>query len=314
MLFQLKVAPSLGYSYYYTNIGDMLNQGVELELGGDIIRRKNFVWSAGLNLTHYKNKVTRLPDQYKENTTSDGKVNGYDYGTTFLAEGYSVYEMYMPTYAGVNELGEATWYTYQTDKDGQYITDNKGNRNRIVTTDYNHAYQYGRELQGDPTPKVYGGFNTALQFYGVDVSANFTYQIGGMAYDSGYADLMNSPQKTSTGYSYHRDLWNAWTPENKNTDIPRFQYNDQYFASSSSRFLIGASYLNIQNITVGYTLPTNITRKFFVEKMRVYLTCDNVYYWSQRRGLDPRQSISGNTNAYYYAPIRTFSGGVSITF
>ena len=314
MLFQLKVAPSLGYSYYYTNIGDMLNQGVELELGGDIIRRKNFVWSAGLNLTHYKNKVTRLPDQYKENTTSDGKVNGYDYGTTFLAEGYSVYEMYMPTYAGVNELGEATWYTYQTDENGQYITDKKGNRNRIVTTDYNHAYQFGRELQGDPTPKVYGGFNTALQFYGVDVSANFTYQIGGMAYDSGYADLMDSPQKTSTGYSYHRDLWNAWTPENKNTDIPRFQYNDQYFASSSSRFLIGASYLNIQNITVGYTLPTNITRKFFVEKMRVYLTCDNVYYWSQRRGLDPRQSISGNTNAYYYAPIRTFSGGVSITF
>ena len=169
-------------------------------------------------------------------------------------------------------------------------------------------------MQGDATPDFYGGFNTSLSFYGVDLSANFTYQIGGLAYDSGYASLMDSPQQTSVGFAYHRDLWNAWTPEKTNSDIPRFRYNDQYFTSSSSRFLVDASYLNIQNITVGYTLPANITRKFLVEKLRVYLACDNVFYWSQRKGLDPRQSISGSTNPYMYAPIRTFSGGVTITF
>lgn len=154
----------------------------------------------------------------------------------------------------------------------------------------------------------------ALQFYGVDVSANFTYQIGGIVYDSGYASLMASPEDKSTGFAYHRDLWDAWSETNKSSDIPRFQYGDQYFAASSSRFLTDASYLNIQNITVGYTLPANVTRKFFVEKIRIYATCDNVFYWSQRKGLDPRQSLSGDTNAYMYAPIRTFSGGVTITF
>ena len=306
MLFKMKVAPSLGYTSYYTNIGDMLNQGVEIELGGDIIRRKNFVWSAGLNMTHYKNKVLSLPDQYKENTTSDGKVKGYDYGSAFLAEGYSVNTLYYPTYAGVNEKGEATWYTYKTDSNG--------NKSRVVTTNYSDASENGREIQGDTTPKLYGGFNTALQFYGVDVSANFTYQIGGIVYDSGYASLMASPEDKSTGFAYHRDLWDAWSETNKSSDIPRFQYGDQYFAASSSRFLTDASYLNIQNITVGYTLPANVTRKFFVEKIRIYATCDNVFYWSQRKGLDPRQSLSGDTNAYMYAPIRTFSGGVTITF
>ena len=302
MLFNLQVAPSLGYSSYYTNIGDMVNQGVEIELGADLIRRKNFVWNFGVNGTYYRNKITRLPDQYKQHTTHDGKINGYHSGSSFLAEGESMMQWYIPTYAGVNENGEATWYAYDD------------NKNRYVTTDYNVANQKGRELQGDATPDFYGGFNTSLQFYGVDLSANFTYQIGGLAYDSGYASMMDSPQQTSVGFAYHRDLWNAWTPENTNTDIPRFRYNDLYYASSSSRFLVDASYLNIQNITVGYTLPANITRKFLVEKLRVYLACDNVFYWSQRKGLDPRQSISGSTNPYMYAPIRTFSGGVTITF
>ena len=306
MLFSLEVPSSLGYSSYYTNIGDMANQGIEIELGADLIRRKNFVWNFGLNMTHYRNKVTRLPDQYKEHTTHDGKVKGYQSGSSFLAEGQSMMQFYIPTYAGVNENGEATWYAYDTADDGT--------KTRYVTTDYNVANTKGRELQGDNTPDVYGGFNTSLQFYGVDVSANFTYQIGGMAYDSGYASLMDSPQQTSVGFAYHRDLWDAWTPEKTNTDIPRFRYNDQYFTSTSSRFLVDASYLNIQNITIGYTLPAKITRKFLVEKLRVYVTCDNVYYWSQRKGLDPRQSISGSTNPYMYAPIRTFSGGITLTF
>ena len=317
MLFRLSVPSSLGYSYYYTNIGDMVNTGVEVELGADLIRRKNFVWNFGLNLTHYKNKVTSLPDEYKNNTTSDGKVVGYDNGSKFLAEGYPVFSMYYPTYAGTNQPGfegESTWYYYKVDADGNYILDANGNRVRDITNDYTVAGEHGRELQGDATPDVYGGFNTSFMFYGVDISANFTYQIGGLVMDSGYATLMSSPQQTSVGYTYHRDLWNAWTPENTNTDVPRFRYNDKNYGGSSSRFLTDASYLNIQNITVGYTLPSKITRKFLVEKLRVYLTCDNVWYWSQRKGLDPRQSINGATSAYMHAPIRTFSGGVTITF
>jgi hypothetical protein len=309
MLFQLAVSPSLGYSSYYTNIGDMVNQGIEVELGADIFRKKNFVWNFGLNMTYYRNKVTKLPEQYKQHTTHDGKIQGYQSGSSFLAEGYSMMQWYIPTYAGVNENGEATWYAYETADDGT--------KTRYVTNDYTVANTKGRELQGDNTPAVYGGFNTSLQFYGVDVSANFTYQIGGQTYDSGYATLMDSPQQASVGFAYHRDLWNAWTPENTKTDIPRFRYNDMYFTSSSSRFLVDASYLNIQNITVGYTLPSKITRKFLVEKLRIYATADNVWLFSKRKGFDPRQAMGGITSGYgpyYYAPIRTISGGISITF
>ena len=81
---------------------------------------------------------------------------------------------------------------------------------------------------------------------------------------------MNSPAGTSTGNNYHHDLLNSWTPENSGSNIPRFAYNDSNQAAVSDRFLTSASYLNIQNITLGYTLPKRITRKFLVENLRIY--------------------------------------------
>ena len=307
MLFELATPIESGYTTIFTNIGDMVNRGLEIELNADLIRTKNLVWDFSLNMTHYKNKVTHLPEQFKNNTTADGKHVGRWQDTKFLTEGESVFSFYVPTYAGVDpETGKSLWYTYKTD--------DAGNKERIKTSDYSVASQEGREMHGDALPDVYGGFGTSLRFHGVDFSIGFTYQLGGQVLDQGYRFYMNSPAGTSTGNNYHHDLLNSWTPENSGSNIPRFAYNDSNQAAVSDRFLTSASYLNIQNITLGYTLPKRITRKFLVENLRIYLACDNVWYWSKRQGLDPRQSINGITNPYYYAPIRTFSGGVTVTF
>ena len=307
MLFELATPIESGYTTIFTNIGDMVNRGLEIELNADLIRTKNLVWDFSLNMTHYKNKVTHLPEQFKNNTTADGKHVGRWQDTKFLTEGESVFSFYVPTYAGVDpETGKSLWYTYKTD--------DAGNKERIKTSDYSAASQEGREMHGDALPDVYGGFGTSLRFYGVDFSIGFTYQLGGQVLDQGYMFYMNSPAGTSTGNNYHHDLLNSWTPENSGSNIPRFAYNDSNQAAVSDRFLTSASYLNIQNITLGYTLPKRITRKFLVENLRIYLACDNVWYWSKRQGLDPRQAINGITNPYYYAPIRTFSGGVTVTF
>ncbi len=301
MLFYFSVPSSLGYSGYYSNVGDMANQGIELELGADIIRRKNFNWSFNFNLTHIDNKVTHLADEHK--TYKMGKYNGYLSGSYYVAEGLPLYTFYMKSYAGVNEKGESTWWVEEMDS--------KGNIVRKATTDYDRADYY---LTGDAMSDVYGGFSTSFNFYGVDISANFTYQIGGLVYDSGYAGFMSSPVGTSVGGNYHRDILNAWSETNTNTNIPRLQYGDEYTTAGSDRFLMDASYLSVNNITVGYTLPQNITRKFLVSKLRIYMVCDNVWYWSRRKGLDPRQSFTGGTNNAMYAPIRTISGGINITF
>ena len=79
-------------------------------------------------------------------------------------------------------------------------------------------------------------------------------------------------------------------------------------------FLTDASYLSLQNINLGYTLPSRICRTMGMEKLRIYMACDNVWVWSKRQGLDPRQSITGSVTSAYYAPMRTISGGITLTF
>lgn len=115
--------------------------------------------------------------------------------------------------------------------------------------------------------------------------------------------------------TWHKDMLKAWTPENKDTDVPRLRFsekNSQY--ARSDRFLKNASYLNVQNLNIGYTLPTALTRKFNVEKIRVYFSGENLWYFSGRQGFDPRYSLTGVTNPELYSPIRTVSGGISLTF
>lgn len=142
----------------------------------------------------------------------------------------------------------------------------------------------------------------------------FTYQIGGLAYDSGYSAAMYSPANKTTGMNWHKDMLDAWSADNTSSNIPRLQYEDKDQNGMSDRFLMDASYLNLQNINFGYTLPSNFTKKVGIEKVRVYLACENVWYWSKRQGFDPRYSYSGSTSQATYSPVRTISGGINIQF
>lgn len=308
MLFSFPLPASFGYSYYYANIGNMSNAGMEIDLSGDIISNKDLKWSANLNFTFYKNKITKLPDERK--TTFAHELGGRDAagfasGNYFYGEGESLYTFNMPRYAGVDhETGEPMWY--------QDVTDASGNvTGQTTTKKYSDATYY---LCGTALPSVYGGFGTAISYKGFDLAVDFTYQLGGQVYDSDYALAMGSPTYSSHGYVIHKDVYGAWTPENKDSNIPRWQFDDMYSNSTSDRFLTSASYLSLSNINFGYSLPSKVIRPLQLEKVRFYVSCDNVALWSSRRGLDPRQSLSGESSGSYYAPIRTISGGINVTF
>ena len=302
MLFSFPLPSSFGYTYYYDNVGDMRNQGVEVELTGTPIKTNDLTWDIRVNLTHYKNKITYLPEENK--TSVLGGHRGYSSDEYFYGEGLPLYTFRMKQYAGVAEDGQPMYY--------QDVTDSEGNvTGRVATTDYERATYYDC---GTALPDIYGGFGTSLTYKGFDLSVDFNYQIGGQVYDSDYATLMNAPTGTGTGRGFHADLLNAWTPNNTNTNIPRLQFDDQYTASSSDRFLTSASYLSLQNVNFGYTLPSSLSRKAGIEKIRLYFSGENLFVWSKRQGLDPRQSITGSVTSSYYAPMRTLSGGVTLTF
>ena len=302
MLFSFPLPPSYGYTSYYANVGDMRNQGVEFEVNVTPIKTQNFNWDIRLNMTHYKNKITYLPEERK--TMEVDGVKGYTSGDNFFGEGVSLYTYHMKKFAGVNEKGESLFY--------KNIKDEQGNvTGRETTTEYSDADYY---LCGTALPDVYGGFGTSISYKGFDLSADFIYQIGGQVYDGDYAGMMGSPTTSNKGRNFHADLLDAWTPENPNSRIPRMQFGDKFTAAHSDRFLTNASYLGFQNINVGYTLPVKLTRAIGISKLRVYMAADNICVWSKRQGLDPRQSITGAVTSSFYAPIRTISGGLTVTF
>ena len=349
MLYSFAVAPSNGYASYYDNVGDLYNTGFELELNYNILRTKNINWDVRLNVSTLKNRISKLDDDKKTNVvygTDFKPYEGYNSSNFFISEGTSMYSWYMKDYAGVDpETGKSLWYynvyeqhqvvvdgVPQVDADGNPIKedswfDRDGNllenqnaddfsRRKVIdrkTTDVYADADYYVVNETTIAP-VFGGFGTSVQAYGFDFAINFTYQIGGKQYDSTYASFMSPPTSSTAGRNIHVDALESWTASNPSASIPRWQFDDLYTGSMSTRFLTDASYLNIQNINLGYTFPVKWTKAALINNLRLYVSAENVFYWSKRKGFDPRQTYSDIANATRYSPIRTISAGISATF
>nr|WP_319401162.1 TonB-dependent receptor [uncultured Carboxylicivirga sp.] len=292
MLYNRPLWSSSGYSSTPMNIGSMTNSGLDVELSSTVLKYSNFKWVVNANATLVKNKINELhPDL-------EGELID---GSRIYSEGSSMYRLFLVDYAGVDpEDGKALYWA--EDENGT----------RVKTSDYSEATNY-KVATDDLMPTVYGGFGTTIETYGFDASIQCAYQLGGQIYDSGYARLMHGGRSSSAGTNWHKDIYNAWTPQNTNTDVPRLDANDQYTNSSSTRFMTSSNYLSINNITVGYTLPTYLLSSLNISKLRVYVAADNVALFTKRKGLDPRQSYTSATTARY-TPIRTISAGLNLVF
>ena len=151
----------------------------------------------------------------------------------------------------------------------------------------------------------------AFNFYNFELALQFSYQLGGKFFDSQYLGLMHAG---TAGHNWHTDIRNRWTPENRNTDVPRLQANSQNIVSTSDRFLIDASYLSLRNVSLAYNFSKEVVEKLRLSQLRYYITADNVWLWSKRKGLDPRVSLDGSNTYAVNSPIRTVSMGLSFTF
>ena len=325
MLFSFSVAPSAGYTSYYDNVGDLYNKGVEVELNYDIFKRKNFTWNIYGNISFQKNRITYLHEDKKTTTYRDldGNVyDGYTSGSFFLSEGASMYTWRLKEYAGVDpEDGQSLWYkevpVYVQVADpttGEMVDTEEIDHYNLETT---NKYADASYFVSNKTtlPDAFGGFGTSFKFYGFDISASFSYQLGGYQYDYTYASFMSTPLSSSTGNNIHVDALNAWSAENPDSNIPRWNFDDTYSAGSSTRFLTSSSYLNLDNVVVGYTFPSKWFRNSnVISSLRLYVMGGNLWYLSARQGFDPRQSFSDSSDASNYSPMRTISGGVTVKF
>ena len=327
LLFWLSVPESAGARGYFGNIGDMRNSGIEVVLGYDIFRTKNFLWNVSANIATNNTEILKLP---ASKILDNG---GFIESSYWYQVGEGMFNYITYAFAGVNEKGEALYYydknlTIANDPaTGQPYVDANGEP--LNKTETNIINRPGKEKTGTTTnikeasryangsimPKAYGGFSTTVRFYDFDLNATFDYQLGGKVYDGQYRALVTPATSTSdAGQTYHKDVLNAWTAEKPNNNFPRWQYGDQYAAYGSDRFLTNATYLNFQSFTVGYNIPKKLIQSIGIDGIRLYCSGENLYLWSKRKGFDPRQSYGSVKTINTYSPMRNISGGIQLTF
>ena len=285
-LFEIPLSMTTGISKTYQNIGSIRNRGIEFSINTSIIQNNDLNWNFFANLTWNKNEVIKL-------STDDP----LEYTYQIIEQGHPYSQFYMKEYVGIDhETGKPLWYL---NKEGDE-----------TTSDYNAA---AKRYVGDADPKVLGGFGTNLTWKGVDFNLNFNYRLGGKVYNSGAAF-------TGFGMIFCTPLedvaLNSWTPENKNAKYPQYIYRDPNNATAtSSRYLYSGNYLRISNVTLGYTLPKTWTQKAFIQKLRAYVSVDNLYTFtaSDFVGYNPETSANG-VIAWQYPATCTFIGGIQLTF
>nr|WP_321485433.1 TonB-dependent receptor [uncultured Draconibacterium sp.] len=297
LLFTEPMALSTGFSGIDKNIGDIENKGIEFDLSWKIIEQNDFSWSMDINATHYTNEITKLPQK---------EMNS---GVFKWREGESRYNFWGADYAGINpENGNDQWWMniYETIDGEQVVTD------RVLTeeqTDVSSDNQ--KKYLGDALPDIFGGYTNNFSYKGFDLSVMFYYSLGGKLYDSDYAQMMGY----RTGFSFHEDVLDAWTPENTSSTVTRFSQGfSNSLSSYSSKYIYNNSFVRLRNITLGYTLPESVLSKAKISSLRLFVKGDNLVTWGKaaKRGTDPEQSLSGTTDNRFPV-VKTISVGLQLS-
>jgi TonB-linked SusC/RagA family outer membrane protein len=324
LIFDRRVAPSLGYAIIQSNDGKLRNQGLEFDVTGHLLRKGTTFIDLGINGEFLKNKIIEMPI---DPATGLQKVIDPQ-GLYGWSVGHSIFDFYTREYAGVNpETGRATWTVHYHDanEDGEYqasekitnLTDyvSKNPDNAVSTsTTTTWADATLKYVGKSAIPKIRGGVNLRAGYKGIDLSVQLLYSFGGYAFDGTYQDLMGNPQ--AGGNNWHVDMLNRWKSEGDVTDVPVLVDNNLFANTNaaSTRFLTKASYLNLNTVRLGYTFPTAVISKIGMRNLNVYVSGDNLWLKSERKGFNPMISETGASARYRYSPLSTLSAGATLKF
>jgi hypothetical protein len=162
------------------------------------------------------------------------------------------------------------------------------------------------EYQGSAIPDLYGSWRNDARYKNFTLGILCTYQIGGLTYDGVYASMM-SPV---FGQSLSADMLNRWQQTGDQTNVPRLDYGRTGdFYGPSSRWLVSATSLTINNINLGYNFNQSVASKLRMTGLQTYISVENAYQFSARKGMNVLQSFNGTTGDVYL-PRRVYSLGV----
>lgn len=294
LLYNYPLAASNGFESVMMNMAKVANYGVEFTFGAYILRDTPLKWSIDFNLSAIRDEIKEMEND-NQIMSKTKKI---------WSKGYSQYEFYIPTWAGVDPAnGDPLWVKVDA------------NGNRTTTNVYSQATY---EKQGRATPDLYGGLSTSLSYKGFDLSILFAYNWGGLVYDRLYSQVMHDGNQA--GAQMHKDELNAWTPTNTHTNVPRYANNNTNSSDGvSTRYLYDATNIKLKNITLSYTLPSRLgTISNVLRGAKVFVSADNLFTWFKDdwKGYDDIDIFGvGGYNDETAIPVpRTFTMGFNLNF
>ena len=310
ILYQVPVSGLTGITSRWQNVGEMRNSGIEITIGGDIIRTKDWLWSLDLNMGYNKNKLEKLYGDDPNMMIIGG--GGNDTSIAGAAEkvlkvGYSTDRYYLREWAGVDpKNGAPLWY--KNDGSGE------------TTSNYSEAKQVMTEAT---SPKLFGGFNTSLTWKNIDLNASFGFSLGGKIYNYSRQEYDSDGAYTDRNQMKLIDGWSRWEKKGDIATHPAASYGNKSNSNkASTRYLEDGDYLKLRSLSIGYNLDLS---KYYIQNMRIYFTAENVFTLTGFSGIDPEvpayydettgtyKSI-GTAGANLYPSTRKFMFGINLTF
>lgn len=305
--------PSAGLYDPILNVGKIKNSGVEIEVNWND-KISDFQYNVGFNLTTINNKVLELasPDQV---LYGEGLKYGSEHFPTQTRVGKPIGGFYLYKTDGIFQSMDEV--NAHVNKDGDLIQPN-AKPGDIRFADINgdgEINEDDKEYCGAGIPKVEANLSLGASYKGFDFSVVFGSAWGHKIYNGNRYFY----EGMASGSNFLKSSLNAWTPENTNTDIPRAVLQDKNGnARESDRFLENGNFLRMRQLQFGYTLPSQLTKKAWIESLRVYVSGENLWTWTNYSGIDPEFSRASVLNSgidnLIYPFNRTYVVGLQVVF
>jgi TonB-linked SusC/RagA family outer membrane protein len=276
-----QLSRTTGFGAQISNVGKLQNRGVEFSLDGDLVNTKNFSWRANVSLTYNQNRI-------KELLNGEQEIIG---GITINRVGETMNSIYLVKYAGVNPAnGNPQFY----DLDGK------------VTDTWSPDL---RQIVGSMEAPFFGGFGTAVNFKGFELSAFFSFVKGNELYNN---DRNNVENPSYLWDNLSRDLLNEWRTPGQITNIisPTANFDE---VSESTHFVESGDFLRFRNASISYTLPTKWTSVAKMRNARLFVQGQNLATWTDFLGYDP-EVTGGILQGAQYPALRTITFGLNVGF
>ncbi len=265
-ILQLPVNAISGFNSYFANAGKVRNRGYEVAINSINVRNKNFSWQTNFNISGNSNRIEELPVP----------VTYYSRDWVRLQQGYSMYSFWLYKQLYVDpQTGNAVFE--DVNKDGQ-----------ITVAD--------RQILGSAVPKFFGGITNNFTYRSFDLGLAFSFQYGNDVYNLNRFFGEGGGTRDANRVIFASQL-DRWQKPGDITDVPRVTaYGNNYTLEQNSRFLEDGSFLRLSSLTLGYTLPKNLTSRAGFQTVRLYFIGTNLLLLTKYSGPDPEANVTALQN------------------